>query len=132
MDDFKLLLAIIGAAWVAFKTSLDSVTYLNGLRDQVLLGMIDGNEIDATHRRLIYSDWLGTAVVYLIMNIIFALIIVLAPKAMKTTNKMLDLTCWILGGWVFLATAIPFCLAMVKERPLIAHAVEHAEIARPR
>jgi len=131
VDDFKLLLTVIGAIWVAFQVNTNFVIYLNALRDQVLLGKVGGEAIETAHHHwLLFFDWCGNAFVYTLVNSFFGVVIFTAPKAIRSANKHFNWTCWILGGWLVFGTVIPFCLGMILEGPVLYNAVATAEAAK--
>jgi hypothetical protein len=123
-----VLLAVVGATWTAFNTSLATVKYLNELRDQVLIGKIGGNEISLLHRQTIYSDWFGTAIIYAMISVSYAVAIFLVPWLVKPEQRrVMSTICTIFAAVVLLGTTIPFCLALVTERPQMIRVLKEQE-----
>lgn len=75
------LAVFLGGIWAAGKGMLDASTFVNDLRETIVLGVRQGERLTLAHRRVLRVDWLLTMIGTVSFPIIYAsLLYVLAVR----------------------------------------------------
>jgi hypothetical protein len=79
-EQLAALFAILAALWTAQNAMLSTAKQLNEIRNAVLTGTLEGKgQLEPEYRRLFMADYKGGAMIAMVLGILFALGIALAP-----------------------------------------------------
>ena len=93
--ELNALLPIVGALWVAGSAAASSAQIINGRRDVIMLGFMDGRPLSMLHRQtILHDDWVPMVIVTILSGLVLTAFFIIAPIALNL-NRSYKILCFV-------------------------------------
>ena len=122
-ETIQIVLAPLAAFWVAMEGFNKTATFVNGMRDTIMSGVMGSTQLTLHHRQAMFVDWRLSIIGFIVADIIFsAIIFSLAGIAQKVAIGIYGVALSTFLG------AILFIICGISDYRAIKHTLEHAKL----
>lgn len=74
-DQIQAALAPLGAFWIALEAMMKIASFVNAMRDTIMIGELNKTPLTLQHRQAIFVDWQLTMVGFILADAVFSFVL---------------------------------------------------------
>jgi len=125
MTGDQLTLTLLAAFWAGTSALFSGIKNTNEVRDKIILGKIDREEVSRDHRwRLLFFDWLPMKASHVAVSLVLAFIMVMLPQLARqeASHQGFSTICYVTAIVPFTGALI-FCITGILEFSFLRAAI---------
>jgi hypothetical protein len=80
MEKIQIVLAPLASFWLAMEGFMKATTFMNGMRETIISGVIGDHKLTIFHRETIFVDWCLSMIGFIISNTMLSIVIFLLSE----------------------------------------------------